>query len=120
DPAIGRLLDALASFAERLPPDSDDASLIRVARRDFEKALKVPPDHVSPAPLHSAPPPMMPGYERGRRMTSRRCCRSWNERLTSVANMPTILHPAITSLAAWTGHSMKKRNSILGCASPPR
>jgi carboxypeptidase Taq len=47
DPAIGRLLDALAPFAERLSPDSDDASLIRVARRDFEKALKVPPDHVA-------------------------------------------------------------------------
>ena len=49
DPALGRLLDALASFAERLSPDSDDASLIRVARRDFEKALKVPPDHVARA-----------------------------------------------------------------------
>jgi carboxypeptidase Taq len=49
DPAIGRLLDALAPFAERLSPDSDDASLIRVARHDFEKALKVPPDHVARA-----------------------------------------------------------------------
>lgn len=49
DPALGRLLDALASFAERLSPNSDDASLIRVARRDFEKALKVPPDHVARA-----------------------------------------------------------------------
>ena len=49
DPAMGRLLDALAPFAERLSPDSDDASLIRVARRDFEKALKVPPDHVARA-----------------------------------------------------------------------
>jgi carboxypeptidase Taq len=49
DPAIGRLLDALAPFGERPSPDSDDASLIRVARRDFEKALKVPPDHVARA-----------------------------------------------------------------------
>src|SRR5262245_11361234 len=49
NPAMGRLLDALAPFAERLSPDSDDASLIRVARRDFEKALKVPPDHVARA-----------------------------------------------------------------------
>ena len=48
DPAIRRLLDALAPF-ERPPPNSDDASLIRVARRDFEKALKVPPDHVARA-----------------------------------------------------------------------
>jgi carboxypeptidase Taq len=49
DPAMGRLLDALAPFAERLSPDSDDTSLIGVARRDFEKALKVPPDHVARA-----------------------------------------------------------------------
>ena len=49
DPAMGRLLDALAPFAERLSPDLDDAGLIRVAKRDFEKALKVPPDHVARA-----------------------------------------------------------------------
>jgi carboxypeptidase Taq len=46
DPAVGRLLDALAPHADRLSPDSDDASLIRVARRDFEKAIKIPPDHI--------------------------------------------------------------------------
>jgi carboxypeptidase Taq len=49
DAAIGRLLDALAPFAEHLSPDSDEASLIRVARRDFEKASKVPTDHVARA-----------------------------------------------------------------------
>jgi Zn-dependent M32 family carboxypeptidase len=49
DPALGRLLDALTSHAESLDPDSDDACLIRVARRDFEKAIKVPPDHVARA-----------------------------------------------------------------------
>ena len=49
DLAMGHLLDALAPFAERLAPDSEEASLIRVARRDFEKALKVPPDHVARA-----------------------------------------------------------------------
>ena len=30
-----------------LPADSDDASLIRIARRDFEKAVKVPADFVA-------------------------------------------------------------------------
>jgi carboxypeptidase Taq len=54
DPAIGRLRDALAPFTERLPPDSDNASLIRIARRDFEKALKVPPDHVARATAHGS------------------------------------------------------------------
>jgi carboxypeptidase Taq len=42
DPALGRLLDALTPYADNLPDDSDDACLIRVARRDFDKAVKVP------------------------------------------------------------------------------
>ena len=42
DPAIGRLLDGLAAYADTLPEDSDEASLIRVVRRDYEKAIKVP------------------------------------------------------------------------------
>ena len=49
DPALGRLLDALAPFAETLPHDPDDASLIRVVRRDFEKAIKVPGEYVARA-----------------------------------------------------------------------
>src|SRR5262249_42618179 len=49
DPALGRLLDSLASDAGKLPPDSNDASLIRVARRDFEKAIRVPGHYVERA-----------------------------------------------------------------------
>jgi carboxypeptidase Taq len=41
---IGRLLEELRSYEESLDPDSDDASLIRVARRDYEKAVRVPSD----------------------------------------------------------------------------
>src|SRR5688500_13593721 len=41
---IGRLLDELSAYGESLPPDSTEASLIRVARRDHEKARRVPPD----------------------------------------------------------------------------
>ena len=47
DPALGKLLDDLASYAERQPDDSDDASLIRVVRRDFDKATRVPGDFVA-------------------------------------------------------------------------
>ncbi len=43
DPAIGHLLDDLRPYEESLPYDSDDASLIRVARREYERLLKVPP-----------------------------------------------------------------------------
>jgi carboxypeptidase Taq len=47
DPEIGRLLDALHTYEESLPFDSDDASLIRVARREYERAIKVPPQFVA-------------------------------------------------------------------------
>ena len=47
DPALGKLIDALVPYAESLPASSDDAALIRVARRDFEKAVKVPADWVA-------------------------------------------------------------------------
>src|SRR5262249_12277791 len=54
DPALGKLIDALAPHAERLPYDSDDASLVRVARRDFEKAIKVPPEFVARSHAHTS------------------------------------------------------------------
>ncbi len=47
DPALGKLLDGLAAYAESLPYGSDNASLIRVVRRDYEKATKVPSDFVA-------------------------------------------------------------------------
>ena len=42
DPAIGRLLDELRPLEESLDHDSDDASFLRVARRDWEKARRIP------------------------------------------------------------------------------
>ena len=41
-PETGRLLDELRPYEASLPYDSDEASLIRRARRDYEKALCVP------------------------------------------------------------------------------
>src|SRR6266508_406944 len=49
DPALGKLIDELLPYADGLPHDADDASLIRVAGRDFEKAIKVPPDYIARA-----------------------------------------------------------------------
>jgi len=37
-----QLLDSLAPLEQELPFDSDDASLIRVTRRDYEKARIIP------------------------------------------------------------------------------
>ena len=42
DPEVGRLLDELAPVESSLDPDSIDASTIRVARRDYDKAVRVP------------------------------------------------------------------------------
>src|SRR5258708_26994216 len=42
DPQVGRLLDQLAGFEEQHEYDSFEASLIRVTRRDWAKACKVP------------------------------------------------------------------------------
>jgi carboxypeptidase Taq len=41
---LGRLLEELRPQEEALPFESDEASLIRVARRDHEKARRVPPE----------------------------------------------------------------------------
>jgi carboxypeptidase Taq len=42
DDEIGRLLDRLRPLEESLEYDSDDASLVRVTRRDWEKERRVP------------------------------------------------------------------------------
>jgi len=42
DERFGELLEALEPYAASLPPDSDDAALIRVAHRDWSKARRVP------------------------------------------------------------------------------
>ncbi len=52
DPAVGRLLDALQPYAESLPHDHDDAALVRVTRRAFERAVQVPPSFTAEAVAH--------------------------------------------------------------------
>ena len=42
DPEIGRMLEELRPLEESLDPDSDDATLIALVRRDYEKAVNVP------------------------------------------------------------------------------
>lgn len=41
-PETGKLLDELRGYEDSLDPDSDEAALIRVTRRDYEKAVRVP------------------------------------------------------------------------------
>ena len=53
-PEVGKLLDALDPWAAKLPFDSDDAALVRVTRREYDQAVKVPSDLVSEMNSHSA------------------------------------------------------------------
>ena len=54
DPSLGRLLDELEHYVATFPYDSNEASLIRVAKRDFERAIKIPSDHVARASAFGA------------------------------------------------------------------
>lgn len=54
DPEIGRLLDRLEPWAGTQPYDSDDAALVRVTRREYDQAVKVPTDFVSELHSHTA------------------------------------------------------------------
>jgi len=54
DPKIGSLLDDLRPYEETLSYDSDDASLIRVTRRHYERSVKVPPSFAAEFANHSA------------------------------------------------------------------
>ena len=54
DPELGRLIDELTPYGEQLPYDSEDSALIRVARRDFDKAVRLPADYVERASAHGS------------------------------------------------------------------
>ncbi|MFM8322057.1 MAG: carboxypeptidase M32 [Chloroflexota bacterium] len=54
DPAIGRLLDALEPYAAGLPEDSDEARLLLVTRREYERATRIPPAFIAAYSDHSA------------------------------------------------------------------
>ena len=51
---VGKLLEDLQVYSETLPEDSDDACLIKVVARDYQKATKVPADFLATFNAHSA------------------------------------------------------------------
>jgi carboxypeptidase Taq len=53
-PALGRLLDDLRPLEESLPAEADDASLIRVTRREYERQTRVPSERLAMFYQHSA------------------------------------------------------------------
>jgi carboxypeptidase Taq len=54
DPTIGHLLDDLRGYTESLPYDSDEAAMLRAARREFERAVKIPPAFIAKVAEHQA------------------------------------------------------------------
>jgi carboxypeptidase Taq len=54
DPALGRLLEELQPYEESLDYDSDEASLLRVTRHDYERAVRIPADFLAEVYAHSA------------------------------------------------------------------
>jgi carboxypeptidase Taq len=52
DAAVGRLLDALQAYGESLPYDHDDAALLRLTRRQYERAIRVPASFVEETSEH--------------------------------------------------------------------
>ena len=65
DDELGRLLERLRPLEESLDYDSDDASLIRVTRRDWEKQRRVPTE--LRVELTRAARAREPGLDRGAR-----------------------------------------------------
>ncbi len=47
DPTIGELLEQLTDYEDSLPYDSHEAATIRVARRDYRQAKRIPPELVA-------------------------------------------------------------------------
>jgi carboxypeptidase Taq len=78
DPEVGRLLDELRPYEESLPYDSDEASLIRVARHDWEKARRVPPELA--AEITRVASEAMEAWVQARATSDFRSFRPWLER----------------------------------------
>lgn len=54
DPDMGRLLDDLAPYAESLPDGDDRAAIIRVTRRQFDRAVRIPPPLIAALFAHAS------------------------------------------------------------------
>src|SRR5215831_1989304 len=54
DSAVGRLLDSVTPWAEKQGADSNAAALVRVTRRDYDRATRLPSEFVHRLNEHSA------------------------------------------------------------------
>ena len=54
DPRIGKLLDALVPYEQSVGYNSDEAGLLRVTRRRYERAIKIPADFMAEITTHTS------------------------------------------------------------------
>jgi carboxypeptidase Taq len=54
DPAIGRLLDDLQPYAASLPVDADDAAMLRVMRKIYDRSARIPAAFAAEFAEHTA------------------------------------------------------------------
>ena len=54
DPTIGKLLDDLIPYEQSLDYSSDEASLLRLTRRQYERAIKIPSDFLAEVATHTS------------------------------------------------------------------
>jgi len=54
DPAIGELLEDLKDFEKNMPYESEEASLVRVTRREYEREVKVPSEFAAEFSNHQS------------------------------------------------------------------
>ncbi|MGE5656314.1 MAG: carboxypeptidase M32 [Actinomycetota bacterium] len=54
DPVVGALLEELHPYEQSLPYDSTEASLIRITRRDYDRAVRVPTEFMARLSRHQA------------------------------------------------------------------
>lgn len=54
DPVIGELLEEISTYEKSLPYDSDEAALLRITRRDYERATKLPSEFMEKLYRHTA------------------------------------------------------------------
>ena len=109
DERIGELVHELSDLEASLPYDSDDACLIRVTRRDWEKARRVPSELAGA--LTKAASEGMEAWVVAREENDYAAFRPWLDRQlelsasTSHASSP----PRIPTTSCWTTSSPERR-----------
>ena len=91
DPAIGRLLDSVTPWAERQGAESDEAALVRVTRRDHERAIRVPAAFVQRLTEHSSA--SYDVWQRARPANDFAAVKPWLEKTVELSRELAAFHP---------------------------